>query len=511
MHDYKKILHYYCEDKLSQRKIAETLHISRNTVSDIVAAYENSGVFYLAIKTMSNEDIEQLLFPGMINDFTAYKVPDYESIHKELLKPGVTLGLLWEEYVAECKSVQKAFYHRSYFFEQYAKYVSKNKLTMHISHKPGDKMMVDYDGKTLEVYDKYTGEVSKAYIFVATLPFSMKSYVRACPSMEESEWIKCHIEAYKYFGGVTRLLVPDNLKQGVISHKKYEDPILNKSYQEMAEYYDTAIVPARVKKPRDKAAVEGSVGDITNYIFGRLRNNKFFSFEDLNKSIYSLTEKFNNEQFQKKDGSRQSVFENEEKDYLKPLPLTPFELATYIKARVNIDYHISVDKMNYSVPYEYRNSSVEVRLTESKVDIYYKGKLIASHTRLKGRKNQYSTLEEHMPENHKLALWNKERFRKWAIAIGENTYKVIDNLLNLYKVEEQAYKGCLSILKLNDKYGESRLEKACKLALEHLSNPRYKNIKMILESGQDIKVQEKQDDNNSYAFIRGADYYGKKD
>jgi len=382
---------------------------------------------------------------------------------------------------------------------------------MHINHKPGDRLQVDWDGKKLYVNDRYTGEVNEANIFVATLPFSMKSYVRACPNMKIDEWIRCHIEAFRYFEGVTRLLVPDNLKTGIISNRKYEDPITNKAYQEMADYYDTVILPTRVRKPKDKAAVEGSVKDVTNFIFGRIRNRTFYSFDELNKVIFRLTEEFNNAPFQKREGSRNEVYENEEKPFMKPLPLNPFELSIYRKNKVNIDYHISVDRMNYSVPYEYVGKYVDVKLTESRLDIFYKGTLIASHKRLKGRRNQYSTLEDHMPENHRLYKWNGERFRKWAISIGESTSRIIDQLLNSYKAEEQAYRGCLSILKLADKYGETRLEKACKLALSHLSKPGYKNIKMILEAGQDSRddVKDKSDD-DSFAFIRGGKYYGSK-
>lgn len=510
MHNYKDVLRLANEGH-SQRSIASILKMSRNTVSDILNAARASEVSYEASKSLSNEDIQKILYPDAVNDFTAYLIPDYQMIHEELLKPGVTLSLLWLEYQEKAKSLGKPFYHRSYFFDKYKEYVSKNKLTMHISHKPAERMMVDWNGKTLLVHSRISSEVTTAYLFVATLPFSMKTFVRACPDMKQDEWIRCHIEAYKYFCGVTRLLIPDNLKVGVISHKKYDDPVLNKTYQEMAEYYDTTIMPARVRKPKDKAAVEGAVGDITNYLFGRFRNRLFFSFDELNKAIYEKMEEFNDEPFQKREGSRNSVFEEEEKPFLKPLPLTPFEICTYKEAKVNIDYHVSVDRMNYSVPYSYVGQRVDVKLSDYTVSIFYKGKLIAKHERLKGRRNQYSTEEEHMPDEHKQFKWNGERFRKWAISIGENTFNVIDKLLKSHKSEDVSYRGCLSILKLSDKFTAARLEKACKLALEHLSNPSYKNIKMILESGQDEQQKEnKHNDEYRGAFIRGGSYYGSK-
>lgn len=509
MHDYKKVLQLIYEGK-SQRMVESWMKISRHTIRDILKTCELRDITYEISKKLTNEEIEKLLYPDKVDDFTAYLIPDFKKIHGELLKPGVTLSLLWSEYQEEAKSLGRPFYHRSYFFEQYKRYVSKNNLTMHISHKPGERMMVDWDGKTLEVADRASGEVLPAYLFVATLPFSMKTFVRACPNMKQNEWVRCHIEAYKYFDGVTRLLIPDNLKTGVISNKKYEDTVLNKLYEDMANYYDTVIIPTRVRHPKDKASVEGSVGVITNYLFGRFRNRKFFSFDELNKAIKEKIDDFNNQKFQKREGSRNSIFEEEEKGFLKPLPLTPFEICTYKIAKVNIDYHISIDKMNYSVPCSYVGQSVEVKMSDNTIKIYYKGTKIAEHNRLKGRKNQYSTIEDHLPEEHKLFKWNGERFRKWALSIGKNTHEVVDKLLKAHKAEEVAYKGCISLLKLSDKYTAARVEKACKLALEHLSNPSYKNIKMILESGQDNKQEVIEKDNNAGAFIRGKEYYGSK-
>lgn len=510
MYDYKNIFRYKFVENESQRFIASILKMSRNKVSDIIRTAESLSLNYEKVKDLSNEEIENILFPNQSNDFTTYLVPNYKVIHQALLDPNVTLNLLWEEYTQSAKSMGKPFYHRSYFFKKYKDYVCENKLTMHIEHKPGEKMMVDWNGKKLQVNNKITGEVSDAYIFVATLPFSNKTYVRATPSMKQDEWIRCHIEAYNYFGGVTRLLIPDNLKTGVISHPKNDDIVLNKTYEEMAEYYGTIIIPTRVRKPKDKAAVEGSVGLITNYLFGRFRNRTFFSFDELNKAILEKLEDFNNADFQKRSGSRNSIFQEEELSYLRPLPLKPFELCEYKTCKVNLDYHISVLRMNYSVPYGYVGKYVDVKISDSNITIFYKGTQIATHIRLKGRRNQYSTLDEHMPEEHKMFKWNGERFRKWALSIGDNTYKVIDTLLTSAKAEEQAYRGCISILKLSDKYTKTRLEKACKLALEHLSRPGYKNIKTILECGQDESVKEtKTIDENKYAYIRGAEYYGK--
>lgn len=506
MRDLKKILKLRASNK-SQRFIADSLKISRNTVSRIFSLADQKQLYWEKAHNMDENQIESYLF-GNDTVNLIYQSPDFEKIHKELLKPGVTLQLLWDEYVEQCRSIGKPFYQRSNFYKLYTDYVKKHRLTMHINHKPGDKLMVDWDGKTMEVTDRYTGEITKAYLFVATLPFSMFSYVQACPSMDSKNWIDCHINAFRYYGGVTRLLVPDNLKTGVDSNKKYEDPVLNKSYQEMADHYGTTVIPARIRAPKDKAAVEGTVNTITTSIMAHLRNRTFFSFDELNNAIWIELEKFNDRPFQKREGSRKSVYLEEEKDYMIPLPERDFELSEWKTATVQLNYHIAIDKMNYSVPYEYVGKRVEVKSTKSYIDVYYKRTLICSHKRLYGRKNQYSTNIDHMPENHQLFTWNGDRFKRWAAEIGPHTYQVIESLLNRYKVEEQAYKGCLSLLKLSDKYTATRLENACALAIAHVSKPGYKNIRLILQSGQDTKKkQEPKEENLKYALTRGKEYY----
>ena len=243
MQEIKKILEkrFNCE---SQRAIASSLHLSRNTVSRIFKAADNSGLTWVQFQSMDIAQISSILFPES-KYIPIQVVPDFEYIHKELLKAGTSIRGLWQEYVDQCKDASLPFYHRSRFSEMYQDYVKKNNLTMHIHHKPGDKVMVDWDGVTMNVFDHLTGEQYKAYLFVATLPFSMYTYVQACPNMKQEEWIKCHINMYNYFGGVTRLLVPDNLKTGVIDNRKYQDPTINKVYQEMADHYDTSILDSQ--------------------------------------------------------------------------------------------------------------------------------------------------------------------------------------------------------------------------------------------------------------------------
>ena len=507
----KQILQHIADGK-SQRAIAKMLKVSRNTVSSVVAASIRSGKTLPELLQMEEPEVVRLLFPEK-ELIPVQVVPDYEWVHKELLKDGVTLHSLWDEYCDQCREAKKPPYMYSQFCKLYSDYVDQHRLTMHISHKPGDKLMVDWAGTRFSYYDADDDKEQVCYLFVATLPFSMLCYAEACTNMKQESWINAHVHMYSYFGGSTKLLVCDNLKTGVVKNKNHEDPVLNRSYEELAEHYNTAILPARVLAPKDKAAVEGSVGALTRRLASKFRNRRFFSLHELNKAIRKELDEFNSKPFQKKEGSRFSVYNEEELPFMKPLPGYRYEYATWKVATVQMNYHISFDKQNYSVPYAYVRKKVDVRSTDSVVEIYYQGTRICSHRRLHGRIGQYATNIDHMPENHQLySEWDSGRFKRWAESIGPHTREVVDKMFAAYRVEEQAYKGCLSLLKLADKYSSSRLENACAVALVHIPSPRYKNIRLILEAGQDLPKEdspkEESDSVNKYTHLRGASYYG---
>ena len=372
-------------------------------------------------------------------------------------------------------------------------------------------MQVDWAGDTAAVVDMDTGEIIPAYVFVATLPYSGYSYVEAFFSMNQEAWTQAHVNAYRYFGGVTRMIQCDNLKTGVEKHSRTE-VVLNKAYQELAEHYETAIVPARVRAPRDKAAVEGTVGIISTYILAALRNRQFLSLPELNEAIWERLESFNHKPFQKREGSRASAFA-EELPFLRPLPPHPYELSVWKVASVGPNYHIAVERMNYSVPFEYIKQKVDVRMTRSTIEVFYGGNRICSHRRLYGKFNQYSTVQEHMPPEHqKYVQWNGERFIHWAAKIGGCTEAAVKAILGIYKVEQQGYKACLGLLKLTDKYTPERLESACRRAFEYTPQPSYKNIQTILSTGQDKLPDEPEPTSSAqYGFTRGAEYYGRRD
>lgn len=323
--------------------------------------------------------------------------------------------------------------------------------------------------------------------------------------MPDYQWV--HREMQK--SGVTRILVPDNLKTGVISNNRNEI-ILNKTYQEMAEHYGTAILPARPRTPKDKAFVEGAVGVVSTWILAALRNQQFLSLAELNRAIAQKLEDFNRKPFQKRDGSRKQSFQ-EEQLFLLPLPATTFELATWKIATVQYNYHVQVESMHYSVPHEYIKEKVDIRSSRETIEVFYGGNRIASHLRLHGRSNQYSTQDDHMPPNHKQFLqWNGVRFRSWAQGIGSHTTVLVDLFLSTYKVEQQGYKSCMALLKLSESYGVERLELACKKALSFTSTPSLKSVQAILKSRQELMEPAQSTKPSSHSFTRGAEYYGGK-
>ena len=506
MTNYKEILRLKSLG-LSNTEVASSCGCGRNTVTRVLQRASEAGLTWGSARGMTEAELTAKLFPRFSHS-PMYRMPDYEHVHHEMQKSGVTLSLLWAEYCEQCRANGDIPYQSTQFNKYYADFVQKTKGTMHLDHKPGDTMQVDWAGQTGGIIDSDTGEIIPAYLFVSVLPYSGYAYVEAFLDMKQEAWINAHVHAYQYFGGVTRLLVPDNLKTGVLKNTK-DETVINRSYREMAEHYGTAILPTRPRTPKDKAAVEGTVGIVSTWILAALRNQKFFSLEELNEAVWDKLYDFNHKPFQKKEGSRAEAFE-EEKPFLPPLPAAPFEMASWKIATVQYNYHISVEKQNYSVPYEYIKQKVDVRVTSRTIEVFFDGNRIASHPRLHGRPNQYSTNESHMPPEHQEYLqWNGERFIHWAKQIGESTESVVRHFLSMYKVEQQGYKSCMALLKLSDTYSSVRLEAACSKALTFTPAPSLKSIQSILKSGQDKLLQQEPEEEKPKrrGFTRGADYY----
>ena len=512
MTEYREILRLHSQG-ISQRSIAESLNCSRNTVAKVLSQAKEQNISWPLKPETTDAVLDKILYPAT-ETVNQRRLPDCDYIHSELSKRGVTLKLLWQEYCEDCVAGREQPLMYSQYCHYYQQYSLKTRATMHIPRYPGEQIEVDWAGQTVPIIDRITGEISEAYVFVGVLSYSQYAYVEAFLSQNLENWITAHVNMFQFFGGSTKMLVPDNLKTGVTKVTWFSTEI-NKVYHEMSVHYDTAVVPTRVRKPKDKPHAEGSVNVASMWILASLRNRKFFYLHELNEAIREKLSEMNSTPFQKKEGCRLSVFLAEEKPMLLPLPSTPYEFATWKVATVQMNYHISLDKMHYSVPYEYLKQKVDVRITRNVIEVFYNNHRIASHRRLFGRPGQYSSIVEHMPEKHQNYLqWDGERFIRWAETVGPNTAVAIRAILASHKVEQQSYRSCLALLKLADKYSVDRLEAACIRALSFTPNPSFKSIKTILTTGQDKISLEKPtkltDASSQYAFTRGAEYYGRK-
>lgn len=500
---------------MSRNSIADTRHMSRNSVSDVFHIADKMSISFEDVRNVDEEDVYSIFYPEKHAEETVYKNPDYECVHKELKKVGVTLKLLWKEYQDKCKNTADIPMGYTRYCQGYGGYTTVNNLTNHILHKPGVITEVDWSGPTMSFVDTSTGEIITVYLFVATLPFSQYSYVEPCLDMKENTWLRCHINMYEFFGGVTVRTVCDNLKTGVIKHPKEGDIILNDSYEALGQHYFTAIMPTGVRKPKQKASVEGTVGKVATAIIAKLRNEVFYSLEELKFSVFKALKEFNETPFQKREGSRTEVFQNEEKQYLHELPDIPYEIADWYYSRsVNLDCHVVYAKNRYSCPYQYVGKEVDLKVTETSLEIYYRDKRIDTHNKLPNYvSNKYSTHEEDMPDRFKKPEWDDVRIKNWAYSIGNHTGEVIDRIFASVKIKEQGYNSSLSVLRLSKTYSEARLETACELALTKVRTPRYHHLKAILSANQDQIYLENRNasakpQKESGGYVRGAEYYG---
>ena len=502
---------------LSLRNIEKSLHVSQHTIMKVQRRAKELSIVWPLDETFTDEVLEQQMFPKSTASKSTKRMPDYDYVRKELLRNGVNKKLLWTEYLEECQRNGDD----ALMYSQFCYYIQQNeqkrRATMHIPRKPGQQIEVDWAGDPAEIIDPYTGEIASAWIFVGVMTYSQYAFVEAFINEQQKAWITAHVHMYDFFGGVTPILVPDNAPTATNRKQsdKYE-PVLIKSYEELAQHYNTAIIPARVRAPKDKPSVEGNVGHVSTWITAALRNEQFFSLEELNQEIRKKLKKYNAASFQKKEGSRQKLFLEDEKPLLMPLPATRFELAEHRTATVQFNYHIAVDKMYYSVPYQYIKDKVDVRMTDTTIEIFKNHRRIASHKRLYGRPGQYSTVTEHMPQDHQKYLeWNGNRFREWAETIGINTYKVVDCILTSGRIEQQSYRACMGLLKLAERQTPQKLENACAKALKYSNSPSYKSIKNILSADKTVQPEfvrpaKTQDSEEQHGITGGAAYYGGK-
>jgi transposase len=501
----KDILRLKHQNQLSVREIAGSCGLPTSTVGDYLQRAEAAGLTWPLPEGISDPELtERLLKPAEPTGpgGPAKPLPDWPAVHEQLRRKGVTLQLLWQEY----HQVQPEGYQRSQFCQLYRDWARTLDPVLRQIHQPGQKLFVDWAGLKVPVHHA-DGSVTEVSLFVAVMGFSNKTFVEAFANERLEHWIAGHCHAFSFYGGLTRAVVPDNPKTAVTRPCRYE-PVLHRSYQEMAAHYGTVILPARIKKPRDKAKAETGVQIAERQILAPLRDQRFFSVAGLNQAIRPLLDKLNAQEFQKLEGSRNSWFESQEKPALLPLPAQPFELATWGKATVNIDYHAVVDYHGYSVPYHLVHQELETRSTATTVEFFHQGKRVAAHVHsyLSGK---FTTLEEHRPKSHQRYLeWTPGRLIEWARKTGPQCAKLVEQILKDKPHPEMGFRSCLGIIRLGKGVGPERLEAACARALR-FGICSYRSIKSILENGLDRQEAEPELALKSPAHenVRGQTYY----
>lgn len=494
-------------------QISQVLHSSRNTVREVLRLAKEKNIQWPFKTELTNQMLYEQLYPERLEKASVYLEPDCAHIHRELAKKGVNLTLLHIEYKSMCADAGRVPYQYSQFCEIYRSWAMKSKATMRIQHKPGDAMEVDWAGGTIPIQDSITGETTPAYLFVAVLPCSCFAYVELCSDMKLENWLLCHVHAYEYFGGVPRLLIPDNLRTGVTKNTRFET-IINRSYAELADHYSTAIIPARVKAPQDKSHAEGTVSYASTWILAALRNETFFTLADAKAAVKEKLELLNSYPFKKREGNRHSAYLLEEKEFMQPLPVNRYEPSTWSEQTILLDYTVNDGLNKYSVPFDLIGEKVSVRITRDAVEVFFHGNRVAVHTREHARKHEPITIPTHMPENHRKYLsYTKEDFLSWASSVGECTEKVVQFFLGSGRAPEQGFKSCVSLRKYAEKYKEERIENACRQLLTFSGEPSIRAISVLLKSpvsakhSSDSIPSKPKTRHRSHGITRGADQF----
>lgn len=504
MRKIREVLRLSLGGRLSARAVADSCGMGRTAVRDYLQRAARAGLSWPLPEGLADDRLEALLFPPAAPAEGERPLPDWQGIHKALTGKGVTLYLLWEGY----RATHPAGYGYSRFCDLYREWAGRQPVWMRQEHKAGEKLFVDYAGMTMPVTDRETGEARPAQIFVATLGASSYTYAEATWTQSLPDFIGSHVRAFEFFGGCPALVVPDNLRSGVSRPCRY-DPDITPAYAEMAAHYGVAVMPARVRKPQDKAKVESGVLGVERRILAALRDRTFFSLAELNAAMAPLLLLYNSRAFQQREGSRKSLFTEFDAPALQPLPQARHEYAEWIKARVNLDYHVRADGHCYSVPYRLVKAEVQVRMTDTHVEIFLNNTRVASHLR-SHRKDGHTTRPGHMPEAHRAhAQWTPERIKRWVGLAGPSTAEVAEAIMASRAHPEQGFRACLGLKRLGDTLGAERLEAACARAMA-LQSPSYKSVKSILEKGLDREPLPQPAPSMppiEHENVRGAQYY----
>lgn len=497
-----------CSAGVSKHEIARRTGLAPSTVRETLKRFAIAGLVWPLPDDVTDGALEARLYKnaGTKQGYRRQVEPDWVVIHRELKRKHVTLSILWDEYIEQ----HPDGYRYSRFCDLYRSWEGKLSVTMRQTHPGGEKLFVDYAGdRAPVVIDRLTGEIREAWIFVAVLGASNFTYAEATWTQGLADWIGAHTRALEAIGGVPRLIVPDNTKTAVIKACLYE-PSVNRTYSEMAAHYDTAILPTRPRRPRDKAKVEAGVLIMERWILGRLRNRRFYSLAELNDAIRELLVQLNDERPIRRLGvTRRQLLEELDRPMLKPLPVEPYVFAEWRLRRVGIDYHVDVERHYYSVPHRFAKDTVEVRLTARTVEVFAKGERVAAHLRSSGN-GKHTTVQDHMPSSHRrYADWTIERIRHNAAAIGPSTATLCDLILEERSHPEQGFRACLGIVRLVKAFGAQRVEAATTRALD-IGARTYGSVRSILDNNLDRHAAPHRGPDSVsilHRNIRGRDYY----
>lgn len=504
MRQIRTVLRLALGEGLSRRRVAAAAGLPYTTVADCLARAAAAGLTWPLPAGLDDGTLEARLYRRTLA--APRPQPEWAVVHQELRRKGVTLQLLWLEY----KAREPQGYQYTQFVAHYRRWAVHLDLVLRQDHRAGEKLFLDFAGVMVPITDPVTGVVTPAPLFVAVLGASNFTYAEVLPAQTLPHWIAAHVRTFAFLGGVPAILVPDNLRAAVTEAHRYE-PVLNPTYQELAAHYGCAIVPARPRKPRDKAKVEQGVLVVERWILASLRHCTFFSHAEANVAVWDRLAWLNARPFQKLPGSRRALFEALDRPALRPLPLQPYEFATWKTVTVSLDYHVEVDHIYYSVPYQLIHTRCEARVTTTTVEICHRGQRVASH--LRGfQRGRHHTQPEHMPASHRRHLeWTPGRLQRWAATTGPQTAALVAGVLADRPHPEQGFRACLGILRLGRRYGAARLEAACTRAVV-LGAFRYRSVESILRHGLDQQplpdaVPVVSLPGPAHANVRGPGYY----
>ena len=507
----KRVLRLRAEG-LSQRTIAASQRISRNSITAVYDAADTLDIDFDDIADMDDADVYALLFPGRGEHRSIFVQPDWKQVHKELAKVGVTLKLLHGEYTDQVSATAGVPMSYDRFCRGYERHVMITGVDSRVGHKAARTVEVDWSGPTMRLLDPVTGETRKVYLFVACLAFSRLAFVEPTLNMEQATWLRAHVSMFEFFGGSVPRIVCDNLKTGVISHPRDGEIVLNDAYRELAAHYSAAVLPGRVKAPKDKPSVENTVGHVATVVIAALRNRTFASLAELKAAITEQITTYNANAFQKRPGSRVSVFQEEEQALLRPLPVVAYEISTWARRRrVARNGHVTWAKNYYSVPYIHVGEHVDLRITAQLVEIWQHDRRLASHVLLPATAvNQYATREADLPEGKAWREWDRERLTDWARRVGPHTAQVVERMFESVPVDDQAINPAVAVLRLARRYSPARLETAAGIGLASgIYSPRYGHLHPILAANRDKAgtPEVSEPDNEPSGYVRGASYY----